>query len=433
MKVHFITPTLISRLDISSMGDSCKRGNSSTIGQFDSGLKFAVALLLRNNVNIKINTYDNNGILNVFTFSTSLKQCPNTPKKKELIDINFIDYSDDTSGIIETGFALQMGYNWELWMSLRELWSNMLDEKGSVVEEESDFTITYGTVITLEFSEDNEFYNIWQNKHLYINQQEPLFKVSDSVEALKNEEGYLRIYKQNILVYENKEKPSRFAWNIRFGEIDERRILNNLYSIEQSISYAIQDTKNEEFLREIVKPIFEVKDKEFLSSNTHYSDWVSDTVKKVVHEVYEEFGEVNSYDWLIDKVKKQKDCKIAGKKIKTIEDSLWSYSSEVTIESKPITTHTQFPLTPDECFEEISPLQKEINKYYNFKLDVEVKTAKLKGSKVVADKYEKCIIIDESFDIKEDFHIFVVEYLDLTQEGNVITNLSKYICNLIKK
>ena len=431
MKVHFITPTIISRLDISSMGDSSKRGDESTLGQFDSGLKFAIALLLRNGISIIIKTYASNGILNVYKFSTSVKKCKNTNKEKELIDINYIDYSDDSSGVIETGFALQMGYNWSLWMILRELWSNMLDEKGKVVEKEGDVLSDYGTVITLDFSEDSEFFDVWQNRHLYINEESPLHKISDSVEALRNNEGYLRIYKQNILVYEDRGKPSRFAWNIKFGEIDERRILNNIYSVEQSISSAIQGTDNEGFLREIITNDFEVKEKEFLSANSSYSYWISDTVKKVVHEVYEECGNVQSYNWLIEKVRKQKDCKIGGKKITTVEDSLWGYSREVSIESTP-QPYSEPSLIVDEV-EYITQFASEIKKHYNFNLDVEVKIAKLKGSVVVADKFEKCLIVDESFNVEDDFHDFIVQYLDLTQKGNVIDNLAKYICNLLKK
>lgn len=431
MQIHFITPTIISRLDISSMGDSSKRGDDSTIGQFDSGLKYTIALLLRDKVNMSIKTYDDDGILNTYTFSTSVKKCNNTNKEKELIDINYNDYSDDTSGVIETGFALQMGYNWSTWMALRELYSNMTDEKGVISELQEDIAVSYGTIITLEFDANTEFFNVWQNKHLYINEQEPLFKISNSVEVLKNDEDYLRIYKQNILVYEDKDKPSRFAWNIKFGEIDERRILSNLYYVEQNINYAIQTTDNEEFLRTIIKPTFEVQDKEFLSNNTHYSDHISETVNRITTEIYEEFGEVNSYDWLINKVRKRKDCKIGGKKIKTIEDSLWSYSTEVSIETTP-QPYAEPSMIVDDV-EYITPFASEIKQYYNFDLDVEVKIAKLKGSKVVADKFENCIIVDESFDISKDFHIFVIEYLDLTQKGNVVENLSKYICKLISK
>ena len=431
MQIHFITPTIISRLDISSMGDSSKRGDDSTIGQFDSGLKYAIALLLRDKVNMSIKTYDNDGILNTYNFSTSVKKCKNTNKEKELIDINYNDYSEDVSGVIETGFALQMGYNWSTWMALRELYSNMTDEKGVISELQEDIAVSYGTIITLEFDENTEFFNVWQNKHLYINEQEPLFKISNSVEVLNNDEDYLRIYKQNILVYEDKDKPSRFAWNIKFGEIDERRILSNLYYVEQNINYAIQTTDNEEFLRTIIKPTFEVQDKEFLSNNTHYSDHISETVNRVTTEIYEEFGEVNSYDWLINKVRKRKDCKIGGKKIKTIEDSLWNYSTEVSIETTA-QPYAEPSMIVDDV-EYITPFASEIKQYYNFDLDVEVKIAKLKGSKVVADKFENCIIVDESFDISKDFHIFVIEYLDLTQKGNVVENLAKYICNLISK
>jgi hypothetical protein len=316
--------------------------------------------------------------------------------------------------------------------------SNVLDEKGFAYDstqwKQFPDSIEYNgtnTVITLDFDENSEFFEVWQNRHLYMNFEKPLFKVSDSVECLENKENYLRIYKQNILVYEDRDRPSRFAWNIKFGEIDERRILNNVYSVEQSISYAIQDTDNEEFLRTVITKDFKTEEKEFLSSNCSYSDWISEAVKKITTEIYEEFGEVSSYDWLIDKVRKQKDCKIGGKKIKTIEDSLWSYSSEVTVETKP-QTFSEPSIIVDEV-EYITPFALEIKKHYNFNLDVEIKIAKLKGSKVVADKYEKCLIIDENFDIQKDFHTFVVEYIDLTRPGNVVENLGKYICELIKK
>jgi glycosyltransferase involved in cell wall biosynthesis len=320
MKIHFVTPTKLSILDISSMGDSSKRGDDTTIGQFDSGLKYAIALLLRDNVKIKIDIHNNGELENNFTFGQKKIEDSQTGKDKNLITIF------DINGVeTVTGFAFNLGYNWKNWMSYREIMSNVLDEKGFAYDstqwKQFPDSIEYNgtnTVITLEFDESNEFFEVWQNRHLYMNFEEPLFKVSSSVECLENKERYLRIYKQNILVYEDKDRPSRFAWNIKFGDIDERRILSNLYSVEQSIAYAIQDTNNEEFLRHIITSSFQTEEKEFLSTNSYYSDWISDTVKKVAHEVYEEFGEVRSYDWLIDKVKKQKDCKIAGKKIKTI-------------------------------------------------------------------------------------------------------------------
>jgi hypothetical protein len=449
MRVHFITPTRISLINLTTIGDSEKREDETKIGKFSSGQAYATALLLRDNVGIEVYVYGGEDEINgkyteAIEYFTKERICQSTDKSKEII---VLDYQKQFHGVcgsaenfvegwtevdaIETAFALQLGYNWETWMSYRELMSNVLDEGGYVLEQDAYPEPEYGTVITLSFDEENKFYEVWQNRHLYMNFEKPLYDVSSSVECLENPENYLRIYKQNILVYENKERPSRFAWNIKFGEIDERRILSNVYSIEQGIAYDIQNTTNEEFLRAIIAPYFKTQEKEFLSSNSSYSDYISDSVKKIVHEVYEEFGEVGSYSWLIDKVKKQKDCKIAGKKLKTIEDSLWGYSTEVTVETSP-QPFAEPSIIIDET-EYITPFASEIKKHFNFNLDVEVKIAKLKGSKVVADKFEKCLIIDENFDIQKDFHTFVVEYLDLTQTGNVVENLAKYICNLIKK
>jgi len=448
MKVHFVTPTRISLINLTTIGDSEKREDDTKIGKFSSGMAYSTALLLRDGVKLNIEIFGGKRFLdkdNIYEenytesvgYHTKTLNCTSTGKSKEVVVLDYVQKSLLTpsqdiikSETIETAFALQLGYNWAVWMSYREIMSNVLDEGGYVVVDEYP-RVAHGTLITLEFDESNEFYEVWQNRHLYMNFEEPLFKVSTSVECLENRENYLRIYKQNILVYEDKEKPSRFAWNIKMGEIDERRILSNLYSVEQNIGYAIQTTENEEFLRRVIRPTFETEEEEFLSSNYHYSDHISDLVNKIATEVYEEFGEVRSYDWLIDKVRKQKDCKIGGKKIKTIEDSLWNYSTEVIIETTPQPL-SEPSITADEI-EYVTPFAWEIKKYYNFELDVEVKIAKLKGSKCVADLYEKCLIIDENFDIQKDFHTFIVVYLELTQKGNVVENLAKYICNLIKK
>jgi hypothetical protein len=457
MKVHFVTPTRISLINLTTIGDSEKRDDDSKIGKFSSGMAYSTALLLRDAVGLEVNIYggenkieedEGRGFMYVkytenINYSTINKSCDSTGKSKEIIVLDYEKYFHGNydsvltfseghaeSETIETAFALQLGYNWENWMVLRELWSNMLDEGGYVLEQESYPEPETGTVITLTFNEHNTFYEVWQNRHLYINEKEPLFKVSDKVEILENPEGYLRIYKQNILVYEDKEKVSRFAFNVKLGEIDERRILSNVYDVEGSICSAIMYSQNEDFLRHIITSDFEVSDEEFLASRGSYAS-ASDLIHKIAFEVQEEFGEVNSYYWLIDKIKERKDCKINGKTLSNIGDHLWSYSGKVTVDTTPAPYAE--PAIVVEDVEYVCPFSAEIKKYYNFDLDVEVKKAKLRGSKVIADKYEKCLIIDEDFKVEEDFHLFLVQYLDLTKTGNIINNLSYYICDLIKK
>lgn len=450
MKIYFYTPTLISHIDLMSMGGSEKAEDETKLGRYCSGLKHAIALFLRNNVDMSIKVLDSTYYENFdrerktyYNFNKYVAYCEQTGKEKELIQINkdvnlesfFSVHCEDLGGgdleteIIETGFSTALGIDWELYMGLREIYSNMVDESGYYSTEE-DLTFKYGTVVKLKFKDDSEFYNIWQNRHLYINEKEPLFKVSDKVEILENPEEYLRIYKQNILVYEDRKKVSRFAFNVKLGEIDEKRILSNIYDVEGSICNAIMYSSNEDFLRQIITSDFKVSENEFLTDRGTYAA-ASDLLHKIALEVQEEFGEVNSYSWLMDKIKSMKDCKIAGKTLSNIGDHVWSYSGKVTVDTTP--EPYAEPAIIIEDVEYVCPFSAEIKKYYKFDLDVEVKKAKLRGSKVIADKYEKCLIIDESFNVEEDFYLFLVQYLDLTKTGNIINNLSHYICDLIKK
>lgn len=448
--IHFVTPTLLSYIDLMSMGGSDKADNVSLIGTYNSGLKFSMALALRNGIRLSVEVFDNEFSENfdrkrstLYTTDVYTECCDQTGKEKELIQIYknvskesfFSQHCEDLGGgdfpeeVIQTGFSTKMGIDWQLWMLLRELYSNMIDEKGSYYEDSCP-DVSYGTVVKLVFEEGSEFSEIWDNRHLYINEKEPLHIISDSVEALENEEGYLRIYKQNILVYKDEKIKSKFAYNIKFGEIDEKRILSNLYSVEGDICYAIKSSKNEDYLREIITAENLFNREEFLYDKSVYGT-ASDLIHKIACKTYEEFGEVSSYPWLINSIKERKDCGIGGKRIQNIGDSLYCYSSVVVVESAPI-PHSE-PDIEVEGVVFIDPFSAEIKKYYNFNLDVEVRKAKLKGSMVVADKFEKCLIIDENFNIETDFPTLIVQYLDLTMQGNIINNLSEYICNLLKK
>ncbi|HSE99752.1 MAG TPA: hypothetical protein VLA48_02560 [Nitrososphaeraceae archaeon] len=449
--VYFVTPTLLSHLDLFSMGGSDKADNEALVGKYNSGLCYSMALALRNNVDMSVQVFnkeyfsesEDRECETLYTIGTYTETCEQTDKEKELIQITkyvskqsfFSLHCDDYGGgdfdpeIIPTGYSIKLGVDWQLWMLLRELFSNMIDENGFYCEDECQLP-KYGTVFTLKFDEDSEFADIWNNRHLYVNEQEQLYSISDKVEVLSNEEGYLRIYKQNILVYQDKEIPSRYAYNIKMGTIDERRILSNIYGVEGEICDAIMQTKNEDFLREIITCDFKPLNKEFLSSRGSYYT-PSELMHNVAFEIYEKHGEVKSYEWVIDAIKKLKSCKIGGKKITNVGDSVWAYSSTVTVETTPEPLSEPAMEVEGEIL--ISPFSAEIKKYYDFELDVEVTKAKLKGSKCIADKFNNCLIVDNEFNVETDFAELIVQYLDLTDKDNVIKSMSKYICKLLKK
>jgi hypothetical protein len=115
-------------------------------------------------------------------------------------------------------------------------------------------------------------------------------------------------------------------------------------------------------------------------------------------------------------IRERKDCKIDGKTIKSVSDHIYTYSTAVKVETRPA------PIQSDKNDESLT-FSDQIKKHYNFNLDAEVKQAKLKGSKVIADKYDKCIVIDENFSIENDMPDFIVQYFDLTRAGNIIKKI----------
>ncbi len=441
----------MSHLDLFSMGGSDKADDDSSIGKYNSGLCYSMALALRNNVGMSVSVYhqedfsesEDRDCETLYTLGTYNEVCEQTGKEKELIQITksvskqsfFSVHCDDYGGgefddeIIPTGYSVKLGVDWKLWMLLREIYSNMVDEGGDYYENICPAT-KYGTIFQLKFEEDSEFAEIWNNRHLYINEREPLYVISDKVEALDNEEGYLRIYKQNILVYKDETVPSKFAYNIKMGAIDERRILSDLWSVSGDITYAIKNTKNENYLRAIITADSIFKSNEFLTDKSVYGT-ASNLIHDIACEVYTEHGKVNSYLWLLNSIKERKDCGIGEKRIQSIGDSIYSYSNTVTVETTPEPFAEPAMEVEGEVF--IDPFSAEIKKYYKFELDVEVRKAKLRGSKVIADKFEKCLIVDESFDLETDFPSFIIQYIDLTMEGNAIKNLGEYICKLLKR
>lgn len=414
MKVYFYTPTLISYIDLISIGGSEKEGDESTIGQFHTGLKNAIALFMRNNIDISFNTYSESGFTQ-YKPEVYVKEDISTGKTKELIGFRKNDGS-----FYESTVSPKLGIDWELFMSLREIYANMLDEGGWYRTEPE--VLDYGTEIVIEFEEGSEFHSIWENRNQYINETEPIYRL-DRVDILENPDNYLKIYKQNMLVYENRDEKSKYAYNIHFGQLDDRRKLRDYTEESNSILRYIAQSNNEEFLNSIIS-----HERGFLTDDFFNKDfsiyYASQEFIDKVEEVYNQYGEVYTFKSILDHIKRREDCKIGGRKIRTLQDSIWISSevAEVEMSVKQIET------APKEL-----SLIEEIESMYNIKIECSVIKGNIKGSKCIADKHNKTLIVAEDFDINKDFHKFLVQYYDLTVGGNIIDVLSKKIVELIQK
>lgn len=124
MKVVFKTPGIIDPASFSIFGTSIKL-HENPIGQFGTGLKYAIAIILRTNSTIKI--YTKNTIYEFFTEDIVLRE-----KLFKQVCVKIIDRHTEYYEHKELPYTTELGQHWEVWQAFRELLCNTLDEKGCV-------------------------------------------------------------------------------------------------------------------------------------------------------------------------------------------------------------------------------------------------------------------------------------------------------------
>jgi hypothetical protein len=102
---------------ITTFGVSVKDGDTP-IGFFGTGLKYAIAVLLRHQHSITIHSG-----MTQLDFSVSKRQVRSQ-------DFEFVTMSVDGGAPLDIGFTTQLGKHWEMWMAYREIACNCKDEGG---------------------------------------------------------------------------------------------------------------------------------------------------------------------------------------------------------------------------------------------------------------------------------------------------------------
>lgn len=238
---------ILSQIDITTMGDSIKRSDGTKIGQFDSGLKYAIAILLRNDVKFYIKSGDNR-----YEFNKIVEEDPVTKKAKTLIEVaNATLIGNEIQSIkkVTTAFAVNLGYDWEFWMAIRELYSNCLDEDGVVGDSYND---NYETNIVINVNDQVQ--DVLDNFDNYFFTGEYIYSNNKDVKIAPNTlHGQpFTIYKNGIQVYCNPDKKSKYVYDHRTAELDEMRVIRNRSSTEMQLSYAIRECEDESFIKDFL-------------------------------------------------------------------------------------------------------------------------------------------------------------------------------------
>lgn len=262
--IVFTNPGEIDIVSMTSFGVSVKEGDNP-IGFFGTGLKYAIAVLLRNEHEITVHA----GATEV-RFVLLRQQVRGK-------DFDFVGMSVNDAQPIQLGFTTELGKNWEMWMAYREIACNCKDEGGSITQANgAPYPRAGETHIVVRGGEFSESY---ANRHRFILEDAAAFSVGDvEVRARRGSDFYYRgvrvhdIGQHGLFTYNNTGRM----------QLTEDRTLKEQYEASQCVRRSIMRADNEEFIRTCVT----ASDKT-LEGGMDYHGWgiaPSETFLRVVGE-----------------------------------------------------------------------------------------------------------------------------------------------------
>jgi hypothetical protein len=227
--VYFINDGEIDLLSISSFGVSVKE-SKSPIGFFGTGLKYAIAVLLRHEQKVT-----------AFIGKTEVKF---SLVKKMVRDkeFNFVAMKVNGGDVQVLGFTTELGKSWELWMAYREIVCNAKDEGGGVTFLQNSAE----TGKTIFMVDGDKFFAIAKEAHKFILEDAADFQLGGvEVRNRKNHGFFYRGVK-----IQDFEKPFLHTYNeTGFIELTEDRTAKNQSLPAYYIAKAISLSKDVVFLR----------------------------------------------------------------------------------------------------------------------------------------------------------------------------------------
>lgn len=244
------------------MGGTTKRENKELIGYYGSGNKYAIAALLKNDVKFRIFSGEKEILISTKEYSfrgTTLHKI----------------YIND----LETNLTTEMGPDWEVWMSIREWYSNSLDEGGSnvvlsteIVEGKSDKTRIYIELCP----KIQEVVSEWDN---YFTRDR-----IDCIEEVENDKIFpntdikdeLVIFRKGIRCYKGENIKSLYSYDLCDVEINESRVVKNSYAAKQLITKCLDKCTNERIIKNILQYSKSKEEgrKNFYEGSLAWDSWV---------------------------------------------------------------------------------------------------------------------------------------------------------------
>jgi hypothetical protein len=230
--VVFKTQTLLDLRAITTFGLNAKPNTKSPIGFFGTGLKMAIAVLIRNKVPIRLFIGDT---------EYEFKEFPGDFRDVGYTGILMRKKTSLMKMFIQTQlpFTTELAKNWTLWQAFRELESNTRDEGGST---STEFLKDLGVEITgqaghttIIVGPSEEFAKVYEeHDKIFLPEALQTFDWGDKdIQIFKQPSNY--IYYRGIRVLD-LAKPSIFTYNIVAPtELTEDRTIKYEWDVRDKI------------------------------------------------------------------------------------------------------------------------------------------------------------------------------------------------------
>jgi len=198
------------------VGASTKRNDSSKIGQFGSGNKYALAYLLRNGYEVRVF-----GGKKEITIETK-------PQEWRGSEWNVVYINGE-----KTSITTEMGKDWQFWQAIREIYCNAIDEGGCRMDFVSDIDpVDNETHFYIDTKKDvTEFVSNFDN--YFATNKKVLFECSLG-RILEKSGTKANIYRKGVRCF-NANKTSVFDYDFNDIDIDENRLVKYFWEVEEKI------------------------------------------------------------------------------------------------------------------------------------------------------------------------------------------------------
>lgn len=272
--IVFQNPGLIDLRAVQIMGLNAKE-TKNPIGQFGTGLKYAIAVLLRGGCNVDIWRGEQR-----YAFETREEDFRG--KKFDFVymfeKFQTMDWSTGKGvdkKVWPLGFTLELGKHWEPWMAIRELESNVRDEGGKSFAH-ADYQLSPDTT-TIVISGTTAETAYAQLPDIFISSRPLWANALLEVHRATNPDQLQWLYYRGVRC-QQAEKPGLFRYNIlREKALTEDRTFRCPWDGTSELRY-LGECSNEEVIRKVVQT-----DKAHLEWDISYSEYVlSDEFAEIV-------------------------------------------------------------------------------------------------------------------------------------------------------